>query len=1632
MLRSWRTPPERRQRARLAGPLLVVVLACVLAVLTGASALAGGVSRTSARGGASTGHRRAVSGQKLAHLQQAAATRAAAHRRWIASPAARYERAASRTAFRGLLTGAAARLVRRSFGPILREIGASPAAEVAASGRVLRYTSPYSAIVLTRHRRKVVERSSVPLRVRGGPVNLSLRSTASGFAPVRAPTGLSIARSLGSGVSVTPGVRFFLAGAPSRGAMVTPNTVLYPSVAADTDALTTPTAAGVDLAAVLRSPASPEVLRYRVQLPQGLHVRAVGRGAVVYRGKLAVLTIGAPAALDAQRSIVPAAMQVHGSELLISVPHRKRDLAYPVLVDPQITVDDSSPGWKFSNWWAMVTARDPGSRDHHISKRASAAQRAHIATSGWCAFLDPQPGEVVAPPGQTDQNCPGAYNWLNGEWTWSSNAVGLGQMTHVQLNDITYTVGEGNTNPVAPYIYTNPADGSTCDEQDGSPGPDGLPQSIDLHGTDCGNTITIGLTTKPWYLAGPATLNVGSIVVEAPYRPPPPLPSAAEQRGGGNPATPHWVHCNAGHPVDCATGNFYESQTDLTILGRGLPFAIRRTYNAQAAVAQPTSDAFGFGWSSTFTDHLSIDNDAGTIVVVQANGSETPFTVSGSTISPRESWIEATLTLSPDGLTYTYVLPDQTTETFDAAGRLTSESDRFGNALTMAYDPAGHLDTISDAAGRTISLSYAQDGSGHVTRASGPMGAVTYGYNTAGDLTRVTDLDGGVWQYEYDGHHRLTAMTDPLGHTLTNTYDSSDRVTAQTDGADRTTTWSYPSGTETEITSPEGNVTDEHFNDVGLPETVTHGAGSASTSTTTWRYDADMNPAREIDGNGQIWAYGYDSSGNRTYKRDPLGNVTTWTYDDQHDVTSTTDPLNHTTTYTYQAGEVTAESRRLTETGQDQTTTYAYNAQGDLTSRTDPLHHTWTFGYDSAGNRTSITAPNGDETTWTYDDSGYLTSRVSPAGNRPGAQPSQYTTSYHNDAYGRPTLVTDPLGHQTHTTYDSDGNIASRTDAAGNTTSYAYNGDNELTATTRPDGSVLATGYDGDGNVTSQTNDAGHVTRYGYNALDEKISTTDPLNRTTTYGYDSAGNLTRMVDPEGRTTTYRYDAAGQRTAIEYSDGTTPGSTYAYNADGQRASMTDGTGTTTYAYDSLSRLTQTANGAGKRTAYTYDLANNATSIQYANGHTVTRTFDSDNRLSSVADWLGGTTTFTYDADSNLRATTFPSATHDADTYGYDRADELTSIEMDRDSSTLANLAYTRDATGRVATATETGLAQPDDRSSEYHYDQANDITIGPAGGFAYDAADQLTQSPGTSYSYDALGQRTTVTTGGSATTYAYDQAGRLTSYHPAGGASTAFAYGGDGLRAAKTTGSTTAQFTWDQTRPVPVLLSDGSDSYIYGPNDVPIEQIDDGTNTPTFLHHDQIGSTRLLTDSDGNLAATYTYGAYGATVAKTGTASSPLEYAGQYTDAETGLQYDQARYYDPNTGQFLTRDPLAEETREPYTYADQDPITNSDPTGLYFGPDACRPAAHVVGPDTCNTTPPTTSTHCPPWAIPSGGKCLKPPGYNPPTWPVIPWPIPSDPRRVPIPDPEPRWPRWPPPPPIPISFQPSCSSNPRSA
>jgi RHS repeat-associated protein len=799
-------------------------------------------------------------------------------------------------------------------------------------------------------------------------------------------------------------------------------------------------------------------------------------------------------------------------------------------------------------------------------------------------------------------------------------------------------------------------------------------------------------------------------------------------------------------------------------------------------------------------------------------------------------------------------------------------------------------------------------------------------------MTEMVDGRGGKTINEYNGSNQVSKQEDPAGHKLKFEYESF----------------------QTKITNENtGSVTDEYFTSNDEPSSITRGYGTASATTESFAYNVGGYVTSMTDGDGHTTTYGYSAANDRTSMVDANKNETKWTYDSTHDVETTTTPKGEKTTIKRETHGNPEVIERPAPASTTQITKYKYGTHGELESVEDPLKNVWKYGYNTHGDRTSETDPESNKRTWEYNEDSQETSTVSPRGNVTEGKPTEFTTKIERDAQGRPLKITDPLSHTTKYTYDGNGNVETVTDGNSHKTKYTYNGDNEPTKVEEANKTITETEYDGAGQVVKQIDGNKHATKYVRNVLEQVTEVEGPLKHKTLKEYDLAGNLKKLTDAAKRTTTYTYDPGNRLTEVVYSSGKPSTVKYEYDKDGDRTKMTDGTGTTKYTYDQLDRLTETENGHKEKIKYEYNLANGQTKITYPNEKAVTREFDKDERLDKVTDWNKKETKFTYDSDSDLKATVFPSETKDEDTYAYNDADQMSEVKMDKSTEVLASLVYTRDSDGQVKKTTSKGLPgvevtentyDENNRltkygTTEYKYDAANNPTKQGSSTNTFNEGDELEKGTGETYAYDELGERTKTTPEkGPATTYGYDQAANLTTVERPKEGEVAeikdtYAYNGEGLRTSQTINGTTSYFAWDVAEGLPLILNDGTNNYIYGPGGVPVEQING--ETPTYLHHDQQGSIRLLTGAAGTTTGSITFDAYGKKVESTGT-TSPLGYDGQYTSSDTGLIYLRARTYDPATAQFLTVDPLAGLTRTPYIYANDNPLTYTDPGGLIFG------------------------------------------------------------------------------------------------
>ncbi|QYZ80444.1 RHS repeat protein [Methanofollis formosanus] len=996
-------------------------------------------------------------------------------------------------------------------------------------------------------------------------------------------------------------------------------------------------------------------------------------------------------------------------------------------------------------------------------------------------------------------------------------------------------------------------------------------------------------------------------------------------------------------PVNLATGNYVYQYQDLFIEGRGLPLAITRSYNS----LNPLSGPFGSGWTFNYNVKLAGINGSEDILVIREDSRTDVYNASSNgTYSPPPGIFDI-LTRNADG-SYTLERKDHITYLFTPTGQLINIADTNGNQINLTYT-GNNLTQVTDPSGRELTFTY--DAAGRIISITDPIGRILrYTYDADDNLVRYTNPDGGNFDYTYDENHWLTSITNPREiQIVTNTYDGNGRVVSQSNALDAATTFSYDTKNRiTTETDPLGRSTLYTYNDLFWELNETDALGNIIS----YAYDGNGNRISATDANGHTTTSSYDANGNIIQVTDPSGHSSTHTYDSKNNLLSSTDALGRQETFDYDANNNPVQ---ITD-ALGSVTTFTYDQYGQVINAQDANGHGTTHTYDTYGNPIDITDAVGNTETFSYDLVGRQVGATDARGK---------TSSFSYDALDRLLSITDPLGHSATSSYDGVGNRISSTDAMGSTTRYTYDPLNHLTEVTDPLSGTVSYTYDSVDNLVSMNDANGHTTQYTYDPVHRLTAVTDPLGHITNYNYDAAGNTISSTDNNGDTTHLTYDSLNRLTGITYHDLTTV--RYTYDAVGNRLAMTDSSGTTRYAYDELNRLTGVTGPGGQLVEYGYDPVGNRIGMTYPDGRTVSYAYDNVDRLSGVTDWTGNTTSYGYDANDNVVNMMYPNGRETG--YTYDNGNRLINLVNKDGASVVSGYAYTLDAVGNRLQVTETG---PDNSSltTAYEYDVLNRLhtvtypgttvtyTYDPMGNrlsmatnagnasstisYTYDAGDRLLSAGGTTYTYDNNGNRIEKNEANGTTSYGYDAAGRLASVSVPGSTSLTFAYDGDGNRLSKTvtSGNTTEsnQYVWDVSAGLPQVLTEtdgqGTSLSLYG-----LQRISttDPPGGQIYYQYDGLVSVRDLSDSSGSTVNSYSYDAFGEPDLTTDPVDNDFLFTGEQMDPETGLIYLRARYYDPETGRFISKDPFTGFASVPaslnrYTYVHNNPVRFTDPSG----------------------------------------------------------------------------------------------------
>ncbi|MFE0632520.1 RHS repeat-associated core domain-containing protein [Streptomyces sp. NPDC058864] len=642
------------------------------------------------------------------------------------------------------------------------------------------------------------------------------------------------------------------------------------------------------------------------------------------------------------------------------------------------------------------------------------------------------------------------------------------------------------------------------------------------------------------------------------------------------------------------------------------------------------------------------------------------------------------------------------------------------------------------------------------------------------------------------------------------------------------------------------------------------------------------------------------------------------------------------------------------------------------------------------GDRTTVTPPTGGTPSTTVTDArGRITDLLQY--DAATATGPATTTHYDYDPAGRLTAVTDPVGNQWAYTYDQRGNKIADDDPDKGHTDYAYDDRNQLISSTdsRQPKQTVTHVYDDLGREL-ETHDGGvsgplltkHVWDLsgaeGYLASATRyVGGASGPSFTTTYSvYDTLYRPNRVTTtiPEASLPVSEKALAGSyQSNVKYNlDGTVDSTSYP--AAGALASDV-----LTPTYDEVLRPIALSGAGG--VSYVTDVAYSST------GKPLQFTYQSGGKKTLA------TNTYQWGTQRLLNSRVDREGVPGVDkssTYGYDEAGNVTSIgDVSRDGTD--NQCFRYDHLGRLTEAWAQGttgcsttagslLGGPAPYWQSYTYDvtgnRLTETQHDPAGNsaqdvkrtYAYPAAKTArphallqvtTKTPNTtevdSYTYDTVGNTHTRTIGGDTQTLDWDAEGHLAKVTE-GSKTTSYVYDADGNRLIRRTDSETTLYlgSTELTLTKGASAAKATRYYDLGGGNQAI-RTDDGKLS--FLIGDHHGTSELAiaaTDLSMQQRRSTPFGAPRGSAP----ASWPGEkgFVGGTEDASTGLRHLGAREYDEATGRFISVDPLmvvdAPQQMNGYSYANNNPVTTSDPTGTCAEIDCpTRP-----GPDYENTTP----------------------------------------------------------------------------
>ncbi|MFJ2685220.1 RHS repeat-associated core domain-containing protein [Pseudomonas sp. NPDC087342] len=743
-----------------------------------------------------------------------------------------------------------------------------------------------------------------------------------------------------------------------------------------------------------------------------------------------------------------------------------------------------------------------------------------------------------------------------------------------------------------------------------------------------------------------------------------------------------------------------------------------------------------------------------------------------------------------------------------------------------------------------------------------------YTYDERGNCLEHIRADESVVHFAYDDLNQLIKISAPEGGQWLRSYDNQ--------------------GSLIEAVDPLGNKTEYAYNKSGQPTAIK-------------------------DANGNEKALDYNDAGQLVEYVDCSGKTSAWEYNELGQMVAFTDAAGQSTEYQYKAGQLVliqrpdkteerferdAEGRLLVHVdGLDRCTTWRYSAAGLISERIDPAEQALRYRWDRLGRLLALENENQQSTLFHYDSMGRVLDQRGFDG---------HTTRYHYDPQsGR--LACAVNGQRTMTvTFDPLGRLIERQASVGEQSqseTYAYDANGNLVLA-RNASSCLQWFHDPAGNVLRE--------HQHYLGLEK------PVTAVWQHEYDVLNQRVATVRPDGHRVSWLTYGSGHLLGLRLDDHELIG----YERDDLHREVARHQGNhllQTQKWDPAGRLQEQLLGRS-------DAPSTLLKRNY--------TYDAAGQLTDINDSRRGPLAYRYDPVSRLLGAVSRLAT---ETFAFDPAGNLLDEPVD--------------AIHRPLDPTPPRHRQEDNLLREYagtHYDydeRGNQIQRwhnGQRCDLQWDLFDRLVHFEGphlsVDFAYDALGRR--LRKHSSAHYKQRPEAGSLWNrqehsrkQRELGCGFTLYGWDGDNLAwessPAQLEGGSgrTVHYLFEPGTFVPVAqairhspinlqgLPDYSGEYSFdddplwkhAPKALPFDAL-------AWYQCDHLGTPQELTDSQGNMAWTAQYRAWGTVTeqrsdwAQRHAVANPIRFQGQYHDHETGLHYNRFRYYDPSVGRYISKDP----------------------------------------------------------------------------------------------------------------------------